>query len=125
MKYNEIIENQLDLAEENGGAFKDMNYGEMILAHSYVNTRRSWETEDVVISEIVWEENYPAFIEALEAAKFKRFIIRNASTELMKLLHFLYNEGATIVEPVILKRKNEENYPEWSAIKEIGLLIQL
>lgn len=84
-------------------------------------TVRYYNTDLIVVREVLWERNYEDFLDELSEAGISRFILANQSTELMELLHFLLNNDCQIVETTLVS----QNEPYYGCSDILGLVIEL
>lgn len=111
---NEMMEK--DLEKQN------LNEAQVIILRQYLNTKKYFDTNKIVIDDIIWEQNYQDFVDYLRETGIKEFIIIEASSGLIKLLSFLLSNGFEIKNGIKVERKNKEFSFE---VAECGLLIEV
>ena len=79
--------------------------GQVNILRAYTESKR-YGYEDLVLTEICWEEEWPDIIALLRKAKFETFLIADSSSALLETLHTFIEAGFQITGAKIVTKKD-------------------
>ena len=83
------------------------NEGQRIILQSYMLSQRNYETDLLVLENVIWNQNYESLLQELRTMEIEKVIIANTSTELMDVLHYLLSNGCKIEGAIEVNYKEE------------------
>lgn len=107
MLKNERMENDLQAAMDDASQFTK---GAVKVLREYYETKRNYVSNELVLEDILWEENYNSALNYLKECQVESFIITNASTELMQLLFFFLSNGYEVAESVVVEKVSKSMF---------------
>lgn len=114
--FNKTVEADLEKAKETN--YEGLIEGQAKVLWLYNITKTYYDSEILVINEIVWEENYASMNDYMKEVNINAFIVINQSTELKDLLWFFAGKGFNRITSVEVTRKG--NY---GSQKENGVML--
>ena len=92
--------------------FEEFERGELRFVRAYITTTRRYNSELVVVDELVWEEEYEDFLNFIKTTGIQQFVVADASTGLIGLLHFLIEKGCQITGAALVEEKERNTFSQ-------------
>lgn len=83
----------------------DYTRGQVNILRAYTESKR-YGYENLVLTEIAWEQEWPDIIDLLRKANFETFLMADSSSALLETLHTFIEAGFQIIGAKIVTKKD-------------------